>query len=424
MTLDRSQAPQPRPFDKLDLKQAEKRNLSNGIPVYTLHSDIQEVLKVELVFKTGVRYAKKDGVAGFCTSMMTEGTIHYSPQEISRYLAKYGAVLEASSGTERSSVILVTLTRYLDKLLPLLQQVITEASFPDAELERQKAVAKQRVQVNLEKTSYLAGKRYRKQLFGEDHPYAYFSTEESVEQVERQDVVAFYEENFKHCPFEVVVAGNEPENFFEMLEAGLGQLPVKPQVQPEGELDPLPAVSEPIFEDKEHAMQSSLRIGRITIPVDHPDYSGLVFMTEALGGYFGSRLMKNIREEKGYSYGISARYTSFHKLGMLSITADVIKEHREEAVEEIFKEIARMQDEPLSEEELEMVRNHILGSFCSSINTPFDLAEKFKLLLYRDLDYSFYDNYLKAIRDMTAEKVQEMAKKYWVKEELQVVVVG
>jgi predicted Zn-dependent peptidase len=184
--------------------------------------------------------------------------------------------------------------------------------------------------------------------------------------------------------------------------------------------------SEPVTQmiEKENTVQSSIRLGKKIINRSHPDYPAVLFLNHIFGGYFGSRLMRNIREEKGLTYGIYSSVVSFLNNGYLSIGADVNQENRQLTVDEIRKELVVLRSIPIDHAELETARNHFIGSFQSEITTPFAHADKIKNLILNSLPHQYYNSLLARVDQLTSQDLLETAQRYFNEESFSVVTVG
>jgi predicted Zn-dependent peptidase len=171
-------------------------------------------------------------------------------------------------------------------------------------------------------------------------------------------------------------------------------------------------------------MQSSIRIGRRLFKRQHPDFYRMIVANEVLGGYFGSRLMRNIREDKGFTYGISSSIAPMRQEGYWVIGTDVKKEFTQATIDEIEKEINRLQTELVADNELETVKNYLAGEFAGSLHTPFEIADRVRLMVLEGLEADFYSNYIQRLRVVTAADIQTMAQKYWQWDDLQRVIIG
>lgn len=425
MALDRKVAPPARPIRHVDFLEAETTLLSNGIPVHMIRSGKQAVVGLELVFRHGgIRHANKNGAAFFTFKMLAEGTSQKDSSTISDEIDKYGAFLQLSPGLDYSSVDLYMLSRYVDPLLATLKELITESIFPSGELRKLKKIQQQQVRVNNKKSSVLASKEFKAALFGVQHPYGASLTEEAIHAIEQEDLQAFFQHQLKN-KLEIIVSGDVSVEVLEAIEAHFGNLPMAEAYPSEDELPPASRSEERrIIVDRPDNLQSSIRLGRPLFTKAHPDYHKMQVLNTVLGGYFGSRLMRNIREDKGLTYGISSGLVSFCDAGYFVIGTEVKKENTAQVFEEIYKEMAHLREAPLGDTELNTVKNYMAGRLLSSVDTPFALAEKFKNIHLYGLTYNFYKNHLNTINTIDAASLQEMAQKYLTEENMQEVIVG
>ncbi|MFL5728945.1 MAG: M16 family metallopeptidase [Cytophagaceae bacterium] len=423
--LDRSVAPPSKALEHFEVTQASTRLLDNGIPFHTIISGTQPVIRLEIIFNAGNWYEDKQGVAFLSSKMISGGSTEFSAKEIEEKIALFGAFMELNPGPDRSSFTIYTLSRHLPSLLPLIVNIISEPIFPDQELDNLKNITIQNLKVNLNKTSHLANVRFKEMIFGKQHPYGASLQEESLLKVSKEELSSFHKKYFSFNNCDIILAGNGSENFFSLINNALGKSKWntsadKPEKAKKVQGSPLK--NDKVL--KEGALQSSIRMGSRLFTISHPDYFKTFILVEILGGYFGSRLMKNIREDKGYTYGINASLICLKHEGYLTIGTDVKKEFTENTLSEINKEIEILRTVSVGAEELEVVKNYLLGTFLSSLNTPFSLADKFKTVYFNNLDYSFYDHYISNIKSITPEELKSTANKYLVPGSLVEVVAG
>jgi predicted Zn-dependent peptidase len=176
--------------------------------------------------------------------------------------------------------------------------------------------------------------------------------------------------------------------------------------------------------EKANGVQSAIRVGRFWVAKSHPDYHALSVLVTIFGGYFGSRLMTNIREEKGYTYGIGSFVLPLKNASYMAVSTEVGNEYLEPTLKEIAAEMRRLQTEPVSENELETVKSYLLGEFLRDFDGPFALAASFKSINDFNLDYSFYDRYLQLLRTITSEELQRLAVEYLNPDDFYTVVAG
>jgi zinc protease len=426
MNLDRTIAPGYKEIDTYVLPEANTIKLDNGIPLHFIQSGLQPAVRLELIFKGGNWYEPVPGCAHFAIKMLAEGTTSKSAKEIQEMFAYYGAFPEFSSGMDHASITVYALSKHLQHLLPLLVELVSEATFPENELDALKNISRQTLKVNQEKTAFLAGSKYRELLFGATHPYGYFLSDEAIEAVQSTALSDFYNKNFTTTTCEIVLSGGFEEGVEKLINntLGTGKWGKADKHPFTGKEHTLPAFTKQVVIEKADALQSSIRMGRKMFTLDHPDYSQMYCLNELFGGYFGSRLMQNIREEKGYTYGISSNLVHYKKEGYWVIGTDVKKEFATQTLEEIYKEMRKLREEKIESSELETVRNYMLGSFVNSINTPFAIADKFKTIHFNGLDYGFYRHYFKTLQSITADSLHALAVKYFDENAMTEVIAG
>lgn len=426
MTLDRTQPPPFRAIQTVQLPAVENHTLANGVPLHLIAVQQQPVLRLEIIMEAGAWYeAGAAGTAFFALKMLAEGTTTRSSSQISEAFDRYGAFLELSTGPDRASMVVYCLTKHLSSILPLVHELLTEPIFPEKELADLRNITGQNLRVNLEKNSYLAGVQFRQALFGSSHPYGRTQQLDVVENMTREAVVGFYKRVIQNQPFRIVLAGQASITEVDLIDKMLGQLPVSGAPLSPSYTDNMSvAPVEPILMEKPASLQSSIRIGRRLFSRHHPDFMKTLVMNEVLGGYFGSRLMKNIREEKGFTYGISSNLASFRHTGYFLIGTDVKKEYTQQTLDEIRKEIDRMQTERVPASELETVTNYMAGEFVGSLNTPFEIADRYKVILLDGLPDDFLTNYVANLRAVTPEAIRDAANQYLQADDLLEVVVG
>jgi zinc protease len=405
--LDRTTAPAYNQDTSYSLLSPRITKLYNGVDVVYVIGGSQDVVKVELIFRAGRWYETKWGAAYFTAHLLSKGSARKSSFEIAQLFDLYGAHLEVSPGLDYVSVSLYSLTKNIQPVLALLKEILLEPSFPEKELEQTVNIYTQNLKVNLEKTSFVASKLFRSTLFGENHPYGKELEEKDVKSLSRQDLVGFYS-NFKD--FTVFVSGKVDGGAENFINTTFSELPKNNQTNRLISQQSIEPTHQEI--DKEGSVQASIRLGIQSILRTHPDYSKLVFASHILGGYFGSRLMKNIREEKGLTYGIYASIQALKHAAYFAIGADVNKENIGITFDEIRKELKRLRMEPVNGEELLTARNHFIGSLQSEITTPFAHADKIKTIYLSNLPDDYYQQMINTVKNMTEADVMATSETY------------
>lgn len=418
--LDRTIAP---PFNRnteFELIKPEKLTLGNGAEAYFIAGGGQQVIKVELLFKAGRWYESTWGAAYFTGNLLSKGTKQKSSFQIAQIFDLYGAHLEVSAGLDVVSVSLYSLTKHLEPTLRLLVELLTDSIFPEKELDQTKSIYLQNLKVNNEKTSFQASKLIRKNLFGENHPYGKELDDKDVTLITTETLKTYFEQYFKDLF--LIVSGKVDNASKKLITELFGQLPTKKSSAANHvATDNKPARQ---IVDKDGSVQSTIRIGKRFINRSHPDYYDVLLLNHIFGGYFGSRLMKNIREEKGLSYGI---YSSIHTLNndsYLVIGSDVNKENLELTFDEIRKEMVELRTNKIDTDELETARNHFIGSLQSEITTPFAHADKLKNIILFNLPADYYQKLIKRLDTLSAVDLLNTANKYFNEDSFHEVAVG
>jgi predicted Zn-dependent peptidase len=396
--------------------------LSNGVPLYVINAGSQELCKIEFVFNAGNFFEQNALVANACNALLREGTTSRSAAEIAETLDYYGAFLETVLSRDKASVVLFTLNKHLHKTLPVLMDIIQHATFPEKELHLYKTNQKQRFLVNQQKVDFVARNHFSNMLF-KDTAYNQFVSVDDYDSLTDQQLELFYKERYSGKNMYLVMAGNISKDVLSLVKEAVGSMQLLPEKSVEAYFNSQQGRSEVLIEKKD-AMQSAIRIGRRLFNKTHPDYFGMQLLNTLLGGYFGSRLMSNIREDKGYTYGIGSGVTSMLYDGFFYISTEVGVDVTAATLTEIYSEIEKIQHELVSEEELELVKNYMLGTFLRSLDGPFALSEKFTSIKDYGLTNEFYMAFVNHIKQAKPGELQQLAQKYLNKADLSELVVG
>jgi predicted Zn-dependent peptidase len=399
--------------------------LKNGIPVHFINGGTQDVVKIDFVFPAGLVQASKSLVASFTNHLMQEGTASMSSMDVAEKIDYYGAYLGQATNYHHAQITLYALSKYLPDLLPVVEEVLKYPAFSEHEFEVFLAKKKQNFMMDSEKVKTLAYRKSQEVLFGEDHPYGKVAKLHHYDEITLDDIKAFHQSQYISNQCTILVAGQPGEELETMLNKFFGgddweRNSVKEKSNPQVNS----AKGQVHIEKKEGAVQSALKIVRLGITKSHPDYLSLLVLNTIFGGYFGSRLMMNLREEKGLTYGISSYLISYINEGVIGVSTEVLAEKRELAVEEIFKEMDKLCTDLIEQEELDRVKNFMLGDLLRNLDGPFAVSDAFRALMGFDLDFSYFKELEETILTITAEDLRVLANKYYKKDEFYVVVAG
>lgn len=425
MTLNRKQAPDFKTIEKIDIQHAVENTLDNGIKVFTIDSGSQELTKIEFIFKAGMYYQSQPLLASAANNLLETGTKNYTANELSDNIDFFGSFFECAVEQDFASLALFSLNKYLDKSLHFVEDIIKNPTFPKDEFDIYISNKKQKHLVNSEKVNVLARRRFSELTFGENHPYGITVKDEDFDKLTLASVIEFYKTFYHSGNCTIIASGKLSKNLIEILNQFFGKAEW-------GTVQPIPVPSVQLattkelkhFIEKPDAIQSAIRVGRMLFNKKNPDYYKFQVLNTILGGYFGSRLMANIREDKGYTYGIGSGLSSLVNAGYFFISTEVGADVTNQTLTEIYKEINILRTKLVGKEELETVRNYVLGQFLRSVDGPYALADKFKAIWEFDLDYTYFEKYFDAVKTITPQDIKDLANKYFQEKDLIELVVG
>ncbi|MFC5268972.1 M16 family metallopeptidase [Adhaeribacter terreus] len=412
--LDRSLAPEIHEFENFTLPQTEVKTLGNGAKVHYLANSTQPVLRFEIVFPAGKWFEKGKGASYFTSKLLLEGTRNKTSKQIADILDFYGASLECNQGFDYATLTLYCLSRHFTTLLPLVTEILNEPAFPEKEFELLKQRTAQNIAVERKKPAYLAMERFTRNVYGQNHPYTTGLDNETIEKIQLSDIRDFYSSQFTIGAAEIFTCGDLNQELKDAIENLQLHENTNTAVvsTPKHEIQASSLKENITIPD---SLQAAIRYGKTFPLINHPDYIKLTILTKTLGGYFGSRLMKNIREDKGFTYGIYASLSPRKYSTLFFIGTEVNAAKAGETVVEIDKELELLKNTLISEAELQTVKNYIIGKFLSESNTVFDQMDRYKHLILYNLPLDYFTSYFATIRSTTAQDLQELSNQYFAK---------
>ncbi|XWN34817.1 MAG: pitrilysin family protein [Roseivirga sp.] len=421
MTLDRTTPPPSKPIDKFHFPWPQVHEVKKGLPLWALSAGSQPILKLELVLEAGSRYEPHTGVAYFTAKMLLEGTQHKHAQAIATYIDQYGASIEVHVQPDTCTFTLITLSKHLEPMLALLVELLLTPTFPEHRLAHLKHLSTQKLRVEAEKNDRVARKKFKEVLFDHTHPYGRQLTEAAIAAITPTQIVQYYQKQLL-LGGQLLVSGQVCERDVDMIKQYFQSL----SVQPASAMAPTWPKQTPtrVHLPKAQSLQAAINMGKVLFTKDHSDYVPLLVVNTLLGGYFGSRLMRNLREEKGYTYGIFSRIVPLRHSSYLLIATEVIQEFGQATCQEIVKEVELLQTTLVPEAELETLRHYMLGAFLSEVNDPFSIMEQFKAVHLHGMEQTYYAQLYDTITHITALQVRELAQKHLSVDSLSQVMVG
>ena len=412
---DRSQAPHIKDAIEyaITLKKPEIFTLDNGVKVYNVNAGTEEVVQIEWIFKAGNWFEKSNNLASATNFLIKNGTSKKSAYEINEYVDFYGAYLNRSCYNETAVVTLHCLSRQLESLLPMVQELFLDAVFPEEELHIFRQNMKQKLEVNLKKCDFVAGRKIDEFLFGSKHPYGVYSIEEDYDALDVDALRNFYATYYQQGHCSIFSAGILPSNYAQLMNGFFGSLPFNqsPILVPEHSIVPATEKKWNIINDPE-GVQGAIRIARPFPTRHHPDFPKVQVLNTLFGGFFGSRLMNNIREDKGYTYGIYSFLVNHIHGGAWMISTEAGRDVCEATVNEVYNEMQALRDGNIDPEELLLVKNYLIGTLLGDLDGPFHIIARWKNLVLNGLDDSFFYHSVDTIKNISAEELKAMANKY------------
>lgn len=423
MALDRSKAPEFRIPEDFELTSPFQTMFRNGAKVFFNNTPNLDVVKIEVIGK-GRKASlplSQNLIPSFTLALLQEGIKNKKSEEIAEFFDFHASEVNPILSFAHEGLGLLTTKKHLFEVLPVFVELFTEATFPEESLEKRKSQKRLGQKLEKDKTSSRAGQLFRKSLFGSDHPYGVEPEESHVDEI-TQDRLKFYYQQLLWQGIEIFISGNLSDFEFQLLENSLSNLPNR--VETEQLLIPDIVTNYNWIESRENAVQSSIRMGSFSIPKSHPDFIGLTVLNTILGGYFGSRLIKNIREDKGHTYGIFSSLAEIGDSEYWVISADVQKAYYQEVISEIYHEINKLVNEPILPDELEVVRNYMIGQMLNRFSSSFDIMDRFREVHHSGLDFLYYFNKLSYLKSFQADDLQKLSGIYYKDKSLVEVVVG
>ena len=393
----------------------------NGVRIYTLSSNDFEVVRFTFVFKAGSSLQTKPFAASSTANMLGEGSTSLTAQEIAERLDFYGSYFDVNIDRDYSYISFCTLKKFFEPTLDVAREILLHPAFPEREFEVYRQKRKQSLTIERKKVDMQSRELFAEALFGNDHPYGISTPEEEYDNLTTKILREHYDTLYTAENAFVVCSGNIDAHIYAEIEALASELKAGKSANVEfGE----PRTTHYLERDIPSALQSSIRVGRLLFPRTHPDFVGMQVVAAILGGYFGSRLMQNLREEHGYTYGVMAAMVNFEQEGYLAIATQVARERRNDAIREIYFEIERLRNELISDEELQMVKNVMIGEILRILDGPFGIADVTIENIMCGMDNSATEQSVQRIFSITPEEVKQLAEKYLKRDDLVVVIAG
>jgi len=400
----------------LQLKPYQAYTLRNGVPVYAVNAGAEEVMQLEWVFFAGNSQEEQNLVAATTNFLLRNGTNTKTAFQLNEYFEYYGAYVNRACYNETATISMHCLSKHVGELLPVVKEMITQSTMPSEELAIYKQNMKQRLKVSLKKSDFVAGRLIDTYLYGEKHPYGKYSSAEDFDALERDQLLHFYNQYYIQGKLMLFVAGKLPANINILLDQHFGDLPNNPVEVKEHQIILAQEKKYRITNDP-NGVQGSIRMARTFPNRHHPDFLKVQVLNALFGGFFGSRLMSNIREDKGYTYGIHSYLHNHIQHSAWMVSTEAGKDVAEATVAEVYKEMKLLREELVDEEELLLVRNYLMGSILGDLDGPFQIIGRWKNIILNNMSENYFYDAIHTIKTISAEELKGLAEKYLLPED-------
>jgi len=404
-----------------------RARLANGLEVVLAEAHSIPKFHGELYFRAGNAQVsdRSTGLAEMTATLVRTGTAQRASRQIEEELRRLGADLGSSSGQDTSAIGFAGLSEFAEPLLQLVNELAREASFSEGELERERRQKLEEVKLERTSPGFLAGERLRKVLFGA-HPYALVSPSEAqVTAYKREDLQGVYREIYAPENALLMLVGDfEPQAMLKLIEKTFGNWSGRQARPKEFPAPPKPRGRRVYLVHNPGSVQTQILAGCHAITRKHPDWIRLGLTNSLYGGAFNSRLIMNIREDKGYTYSPRSSVNALRHHGYFSVSAAVRNDVVAASLTEIFYEIDKLRSVPVPEAELSDAQNYLTGIFSLGLASQDGLLSQFSTVELNELPADYLETYRDKVRAITSAELMACARKYCDSANMQIVVVG
>ncbi|RME17977.1 MAG: insulinase family protein [Bacteroidetes bacterium] len=424
--LDRTIAPPIHPVDSINLLPLQTILLPNQMPLYYLHSPESEIIQLSFVFKAGYIHQHKKLITTAFSSLLTSGTLHHSAKEIAEMLEQEGIFYSIEPSAAHTKIQFTFLKKNINNILPVLEEIIKYANFPEDEINLYVKNQIEQYQTKIKNVSFLAQWNYSKIIYGDHHPLNKWHTPQDYQNITRDDLLYFFTTHLHPNNGFIIISGNIDDNTLNLIETRFGKEPFhQTQHQHTEEVPPPQSYDKHITIQMPDALQSAIRIGMdINLSRKSEDYFDFMIANTLLGGYFGSRLMSVIREEKGYTYGINSGIAVYSSYSVFTIASEVKAEYTQAGIDEVIRQIQILQETPPDDEELRIVKNYLSGEILDATDGILKQDNVWKTLIINHLDKDYYNRFLQRIQSIQPEDISAVMKKYITMDKLKICIAG
>ena len=419
------QPPRIHPVTISDLALPHEVVMPNGVRLFRLDGTHRGVVRFDILIKGGYAVQSKPLQAMFVNRMLREGAGEMSADDISRKLDCYGAWIDAYSSQGCNHLTLCTMSKHFLPLLDLLETMLKRPLFPESNLEVLKRNNKSHFMVNSNKVDVVSQRYVENSLWGEGHSFAHMVEPNDYDAISVDDLHEYYSRVYNNSNCTLFLAGDVDDVMLNSITERFGT-----GTWGSGGLLPEIDVHSPqtIYGCRKitvgDTLQSSVKMGFMLPSPSLDDLHRLRFLTVLLGGYFGSRLMSNVREENGYTYHIDSSLDAYGKRYAFMICSETDNAYVAPLVKEVYNELARLVNEPFPEEEVELVRSYIMGELCREYEERFAKSEAFINAWLSGEPFSSVNDYIETVRQVTSDELHDVACRYFASQPMIEIIAG
>lgn len=412
MSINRKKVPEIKPIDDILLPEVSFYTLRNGVPVYEVNTGTQKAFKLEILTIGGRLNESKKMVSRATASLMLDATQDFSQKELAEKLDYYGAALSSKFNMDVTSLIVFSLNKHAASVIPIIASIYLRPEFSEEELDKYILRNVQNLEIELTKNDVFAYREFTERLYGKEHIYGYNSIAELYQNLKVDDLRDHHNTHYSLQNTVIVLSGCITDEIRDILDAELGSFRKISNLALYKDLPGNNAQNKIVLSGK-GKVQDSIIIGRRLFNKQHPDYAAVILANTILGGYFGSRLMKVVREEKGYTYNIGSYMDILKYDGFYYISTDVAPENTQDTLHEIYRQIELLQRNKVSDSELMMVKNYILGNILNMLDGPFKVSNWIKTLVTHDVSLLRGHEIIQELQYIDEGKIRDIFRMYY-----------
>ncbi len=417
--------PKIQPIKDLQILRPECIRLNNGAPLYVFNLGDQDASRLDIIFEGGRCDGESQTESELVSAVLREGTAKHNAAEIAESLDFYGSWFGGDASSHSITLSIYILNRNFRNVVSTLAEIAMEPSFPEHELQTLKSAAKTRLLTNREKVAFLSMETFAKIHFGENCNLGKSVTDKTIDNLTSDTLRQFHNKWFHPANMKVLLSGKVTDEMIAIVNETFGAITDDtPHRESNSDRPTVDFKATTQIVNKSGAVQSCIRMGAPAILRSDPEYIPLRILVTALGGYFGSRLMTNIREDKGYTYGISSSLLGYRDSSMMMITSQCDTSYTWKVIDEIKKEIVQLQTEPIPTEELNRVKSHMLSDLARILDTPFSIADYYVSMFTNRFTADYFNNQVAIINSITPAELLDIAQRHLNADNLLTVIAG